>query len=200
MSNDILLRGGCEHCSGHLEFPASAAGGTAACPHCGQTTRLVAFVTPKPASRLGLWIGVVALAVVVGAGGGVALFLAKAGHGGSTASAPAPQTNTVATTPPTERPPVDEITTNDFGIGNIKLEKQAGSSLVYVTGQARNLAARQRFGVTVEFTLYDTNDQPIGKAKDYESTIDPQGKWSFKAMVLESKTTSARFLDVTESQ
>ena len=138
---------------------------------------------------------------MIGGGGGMAFFLVQARHGGAaSAPAPVPQTNTVANGAPKEEPPVDEITTNDFGIGNIKLEKQAGSSLVYVTGQARNLAARQRFGVTVEFTLFDTNDQPIGKAKDYESTMDPQGKWSFKAMVLESKTTSARFLDVTESQ
>ena len=202
MSNDIFLRGGCEHCAGHLEFPGGAAGGTAPCPHCGQITRLVAFAAPGPAGRgkLWLWIGVGALAIIVGAAGGAALFLVQKGHGASSAPAtPVPQTNIVATTAP-KQPRTDDVVTNDFSIEDIKLEKQAGSSLVYITGQARNLAARQRFGVTVEFTLFDTNDQPIGKAKDYEGIMDPQGQWSFKAMVLESKTTYARFLDVSESQ
>jgi hypothetical protein len=106
----------------------------------------------------------------------------------------------VATAPPEEKPRTDEVKTNDFAITGIGLQKQAGSSLVYVTGEVHNLAARQRFGVTIEFTLFDTNDQPIGKAKDYESVMESQSGWAFKAMVLESKTTYARFLDVTESE
>ncbi len=201
MSNDIFVKGACEHCAGHLEFPASAAGGTVPCPHCGQPTRLAAFASPKPPSGNKLWIGLAVAVVLIGAVGGVVAFLTLGGHGSvPSPPVPVPQTNAVVTAPLEAKPRTDEITTNDFSITGIKLQKQAGSSLVYVTGEARNLAARQRFGVTVEFTLYDTNDQPIGKAKDYQSIMESQGQWSFKAMVLESKTTYARFLDVTESQ
>jgi len=40
-----------------------------------------------------------------------------------------------------------------------KLEKTSGSSLVYVTGTIRNDSERQRFGVKVEFSLFDHQRQ-----------------------------------------
>src|ERR1700739_2145075 len=104
MSNDIFLRGGCQHCAGHLEFPASATGGTAPCPHCGQITRLEAFTTPESAPKAirggkwWLWVLVVVLAIIVGAAGGAALFLVQAERGvvsSTSAPVPATQTNTV---------------------------------------------------------------------------------------------------------
>ena len=50
MSESGFYKCACEHCRGHLEFPAHAAGITATCPHCGVETWLVA---PTPAANLG---------------------------------------------------------------------------------------------------------------------------------------------------
>jgi hypothetical protein len=198
MSNDNFLKGGCQHCGGHFEFPADAAGDTSPCPHCGQPTQLVALTAPNPPAgmtrRTALTLIIWGCIVI----GTVVIVVTRPGR---TPAVPTPvMTNAVAATPEPPKPRTDEVVTNDFSVTGIKLEKQAGTSLVYVTGQVRNLAPRQRFGVTVEFTLFDTNDQPVGKAKDYEGHLETQGKWSFKAMVLESKTTYARLLNVTEAQ
>ena len=46
--DEDYLKGLCQHCSGHLEFPAKAAGETISCPHCSRST--VLSVAAKPAS------------------------------------------------------------------------------------------------------------------------------------------------------
>ena len=97
------------------------------------------------------------------------------------------------------KPPVEQRT-NDFAIAAIKLEKTPGSSLVYVTGKIRNLNSRQRFGVKIEFGLFDTNDTAVGKATDYQAMLESNGDWRFKAMVMESKAASARLNSVVEDR
>jgi hypothetical protein len=96
--------------------------------------------------------------------------------------------------------PVDELRTNDFAIVSIQLENTPGSSLVYVTGKIRNLTSRQRFGVKIEFGLFDTNGATVGKATDYQPVLEPNGDWRFKAMVMESKAASARLNFVVEDK
>lgn len=207
MSNNNFVKGECRQCGGHLEFPANAAGETIECPHCGRPTALVAFVSPNKtnASRR-KWLAAAVVAVVVSTGVTAAFFwVQKAGRGAisETQSAPAALTNTSAVPATTRVAPAevtDEEHTNDFAISPIKLEKTAGSSLVYVTGRIRNLTSRQRFGVKVEFDLFDTNGLPVGKATDYQAVLEPDGEWRFKALVMDSKAVAARFNSILEDQ
>lgn len=207
MSNRNFVKGECRRCAGHLEFPAEAAGETIACPHCGQPTELVAPIFPNKinrSSRMRLAIAIAALAVVAGLAAGY-LWMQKAGTGTISTTRTAPATlsgisvvATVSSVVPA-KPPVEELT-NDFAISPVKLEKAPDSSLVYVTGKIRNLTNRQRFGVKIEFGLFDTNDTAVGKATDYQPVLEPNGDWHFKAMVMESKTASARLSSIVEDR
>lgn len=206
MSNSDFVKGECRNCAGHIEFPASATGQTVPCPHCGQPTVLVAAVPPYATgvSRIFARIGMIILLVGLGLGG-VLYWRQNANHGGIAEAKPVspaqsnPPAVAVATPPVAPEPQPDE-TTNDFAIMPFKLEKTPGSSLVYVIGTIRNLSDHQRFGVKVEFSLFDTNDNPIGSATDYQSVMEPHGDWRFKALVMASKTTSARFSSIAEDK
>jgi hypothetical protein len=112
---------------------------------------------------------------------------------------PSPPLSVLSNAPTASKPQPEEVT-NDFGIMPFKLEKTPGSSLVYVIGTVQNPTERQRFGVKVEFSLFDTNDNAIGTATDYEQIIEPHGEWRFKAMVIESKAVSAKFHSIIEAQ
>src|SRR5437016_3357932 len=46
MSDAKYLKGSCQHCDNHIEFPAEAAGSVVDCPHCGNHVRLVAPAAP----------------------------------------------------------------------------------------------------------------------------------------------------------
>jgi hypothetical protein len=206
MSNNNFVKGECPHCSGHLEFPADAAGETVECPHCHQPTSLIALGSPNKNGnpRRGRWI--VVFAVLAVAAMAVALWLGKkAGPAGGPVTATVP---VVSSNPPTivvvkpvaHKVPNARAVTNDFAIMPFKLEKTPGSSLVYVTGTLRNLSDRQRFGVKIEFGLTDDKGGAAGTATDYESEIDPHSAWRFKALVMESKAVSARFNSVLEDK
>jgi hypothetical protein len=209
MSINNFVKGACRHCSGQLEFPAEATGETITCPHCGQPTVLAAGeLTPKKKS---IWV-IFALVIVMAGGLAGALLILR--HPAIAPMAPPsalvpitnlPAPSVMAPIVPSNTPPVqafspDDNLTNEFAISPVKLEKTPGSSLVYVTGKVRNLSDRQRFGVKVEFRLFDTNDTAIGKATDYQPVLDPHGDWSFKAMIMESKAVSAKFGGILEDQ
>lgn len=210
MSNSEFVKGTCRNCGGHLEFPAPAIGQTIACPHCGQPTVLAATI---PANRAGtsnvsgrLWLVVGLVVSLVAAGLAGAFYWKWGGNRDGTAetkvASPA-QSNAptvAATAPPVAPEPQPEETTNDFAIMPFKLEKTPGSSLVYVIGSVRNLSDSHRFGVKIEFSLFDTNDNPVGSATDYQSVLDPHGEWHFRALVMASKTVSARFNSIAEEK
>jgi len=199
MSNSDFVKGACRHCGGHLEFPTEAAGQSVPCPHCGQPTELTAAVLPTETKGSRGVLGTIIVAVCVVAGAGGYFYMQKARPGGGTTALPAPvaQSNTTPVVAPT---PTANLTTNDYAILPFKLEKTPGSSLVYVTGTIRNLSDRQRFGVKVAFSLFDTNEAPVGTATDYQSVLEPHGEWQFKAMVIESKAVAARFGSIGEAQ
>jgi hypothetical protein len=222
MPNRNLIKGECRLCAGHLEFPASAAGQIVPCPHCGQNTELTELSDPvprKPAAgrrRTGLGLGVAVLLLAVG-GAGAFLFGHKTAPTGLAESPPAtasPATNfpvnpvpVVAVAAPKPAPPAAAVAapepvvqTNDFALLPFTLEKTPGSSLVYVVGHVRNLTDRQRFGVKLEFGLFDLNDHPIGSATDYQSVMEPHSEWRFKALVMESLTATARLDSITEDK
>lgn len=206
MSNNDFVKGECAHCRGHLEFPAEAAGRTVPCPHCGQPTDLRPLVAAQKThnSRV-LWL---VIGVIVGllAAGVAAAFLygQKAGQGDSPAkplaAAPSAPPSIPTNAPVVPPAPQAQETTNDFAIMPFKLEKTPGSSLVYVTGTVRNTIDRQRFGVKIEFGLFDTNDSAVGSTTDYQAVLEPKGEWRFKAMVMESKAASARFNSIAEDK
>lgn len=197
MSAPDFLKGECSHCAGHLEFPAAAVGNTIHCPHCGQPTELTAppESPSKTSSRPGLGITTgVAIFLSVGIGA-VLIFFKKS-------SPPVVVEKPLVASAPVEVPPPlpEAVRTNEFAIATISLEKEKGDSLVYVTGQLRNLAARQRFGVKLEFALFDKKNQPVGQATDYQQILEPHGEWKFKALVLDSKAVSAQFGSIHEDQ
>jgi hypothetical protein len=115
------------------------------------------------------------------------------------ASLPATPSNSPAVSAVSPQPRAS-AETNDFAIMPYKLEPIPGSSLVYVTGAVSNLSDRQRFGVKLVFSLFDTNGEPAGTATDYQSLMEPRSQWRFKAMVMASKTASARFSSIAEEK
>ena len=182
----------CRHCAGHIEFPVAAAGETIACPHCGQPTELPTMVKAGRKfwrNLLVIWTALVVVTVVI-----VEMRTPKK----STVVA-APEKIIPAATSAPAAPP-DELTTNGFGIAAFKLEKTPGSSLVYVTGSLRNLDAKQRFGVKIIFGLLATNQTSVGTASDYAPTLEANGRWKFKALVMETKAATATLDSIREDQ
>ena len=211
MNGTDYVKGVCRHCGGHLEFPAEAAGEEIDCPHCGQKTVLAAGSPARPGRKLpgvAIAIGIAACWAIVAIGLLVIFHHPKKAAAPIVAQNPLPAASSPTNPPVTPAPPVvaveashlDEETNHDFALSAIKLDRTKGSSLVYVTGKIRNLTDRQRFGVKVQFKLYDTNDVLIGKCTDYQSSLDPHGAWRFKALVMESKVATAAFDSVQEDQ
>lgn len=204
MSNSTFVKGECRHCAGHLEFPAEATGATITCPHCGQSTELVVFILLNKIKDSGrIWRGIGLAGCLVAAGLAAAFFFAKKSGGAKLQTVPSARTNVPAGSVPAPvvhaHPPIEAVT-NEFALLPFKLEKTPGSSLVYVTGAIRNLSDRQRFGVKIEFELFDAKTNAVGTATDYQSVLDPHGEWNFKALVMESKAASARFAGIREDR
>ncbi len=202
MSTDNFVKGECQACGGHLEFPAVAAGQTIECPHCQQSTPLLSSQTPtttglSPQIKLIIAVAVSLLVFIP------TLVLCLKQFHFVTQPVPATQVTSIpAPAPATMVPakPKYETQTNDFGISAIKLEKTPGSSLVYATGKVRNLGAERRYGVRLELNLFDKQDQPIGLAKDYQALLEPGAEWRFKALIMESKAAYARLSSIHEDQ
>jgi hypothetical protein len=62
----------------------------------------------------------------------------------------------------------------------------------------KNKTGRKRFGVKVELDLFDGTEQKVGTATDYQAVIEPGAQWAFKALVLDSKATSAKIASIQE--
>jgi len=216
MATQHFLKGACGSCGSHLEFPAEGAGQDIPCPHCGQRTKLLPLRQPVHSTSwkrliiLGVMLaGLVTLSArlwLVSRIKAPAVALSSANHIANLTAPLVPVTSmpttlvAVASTPLPSPLQPGETLTNDFIITAGHLEPTPGSSLVYVTGKVQNLADRQRFGVKVRFTLLDVSGAIIGSASDYQSVIDPHGEWSFKAMVMESKTIQAQLSGISEDK
>lgn len=205
MNPTKYLKGSCQHCDGHIEFPAEMAGLTTACPHCGQSTELLLAVPPTEPSvsrKALVWTSAAILILGLGLVGAlVALKRAERlvgrqrvraeGIAGTESS-----TNS-STTPASETQPVDQ---NDLAASDITLQKAAGTSLIYAVGTVKNSSKRQRFGVKVEVALLDAAGQKVGTATDYRQVLEPAAQWQFKALVVDSKAVSARLESIKEDQ
>jgi hypothetical protein len=179
----------CRHCAGHIEFPLTAAGQTVPCPHCGKLTELPGLAK-KSNFLLPVFSGI-ALLVLAGL---VFVMLRRL------PSSKTVEPIIVSTNAPIASKPSDEVVTNQFSVAGIKLTKTTNSSLIYVTGKVRNLAAEKRFGVKVEFALQTANSASAGTASDYASSLDPNSDWNFKALVIDSKAASAKFNSIVETK
>ena len=197
MSTDKLVKGECRHCIGHFKFPARLIGRVELCPHCGMPTTLAVGVSTQKYRwlfRLMKRIGFHAAIFLMGMGAGI--FLVKHRH-------PIAATTSITASLKVSGIPVARIAeegmrTNEFLIGSIALKKTPGSSLVYATGNIRNVSPRQRFGIRLELGLFDAQGRLIGKGKDYQSSLGPGAEWQFKVLVLDSKTASARLSSLSE--
>lgn len=201
MNQTKYLKGECQHCHGHIEFPAESAGLTIDCPHCGKHTELL-LALPKEeptiprATIIYTLVAVIILCAGL-AGAIVALKIAqrKIAHKNNDIVAQAPITPTNA--PPE---PEDPINHAGFRIGQVTIEKTAGTSLRHAVGTLTNTSDRQRFGVKIELDLFDDNGQKIDATKDYQPVIEPKGEWKFHAPVMTAKATTAKPTSVTEEK
>jgi hypothetical protein len=204
MNPTKYLKGSCQQCDGHIEFPAEMAGLNTTCPHCGQPTDLLLAPPPEqPSAYRKALLWTTAAVVILGlglAGSLVALKRAQrlVARQKQLVQAPAPEdiTNTPASTGQ-ETKPVDQ---SDLVGSDVTLEKTAGTSLVYAVGTVMNSAKRQRFGVKVELALLDAAGQKLGTATDYRQVLEPGVQWRFKALIVDSKAVSARLESIKEDQ
>jgi hypothetical protein len=201
MNQTKYLKGECQHCHGHIEFPAESAGLTTTCPHCGkQTELLLALPKEEPTIPRATIIYTIIAIVILGAGLAGAIVALKMAQrkivhkkdAGVSQASPA-VTNATAE-------PDDPITQAGFRVSPVTIEKTKGSSLTYAVGTLTNASDRQRFGVKILFDLFDDSGQKIGAAKDYQQVIEPKGEWKFHALVVASKATSAKVASVTEEK
>ncbi len=193
------LKGECQQCGDHIEFPAEAAGTTTECPHCGKPTELL-LVAPEMESSVptrAIVYTVIAVLILVGGLVGTQIALKRARrlveHKNDASSMPAAK-QAAATAP------VGPVPKDGFRVSSITLEKTPGSSLVYAVGTVRNETDRRRFGVKVELDVLDETGQKVGSAKDYQPALEPRAEWRVRALVVGSKAASAKLACITEEQ
>ena len=204
MDETTFLKCACPHCDGHIEYPATAAGRTVDCPHCGTTEVLPAAVsTPNrkkspPFALIGMVGGGM---LAVGMVGGLILHQIGAQKSSGNPIVPRPTQN--ATAAPEQESPPDPAAPKspaDFKISKIAFDRKEGSGLVYAVGTVKNSSAHQRFAVRIELDLLDGGGQKIGTATDYTAVIEPRDEWPFRALINEAKATSAKFARISEQE
>src|SRR2546421_1809692 len=124
------LKGECNECGGHIEFPADSTGTSIECPHCGKMTDLLLAVPSAqpllPRKKIILTVVTIVLLVL---GLGAALVALNKAQDWLARQKPAP----LPVSPATNVQPTadDPATKAGFKVTRINLEKTAGSSLVY---------------------------------------------------------------------
>lgn len=204
MTGSKYLKGACQHCASHIEFPAELIGAVVSCPHCQEQTELLLLAPPEEPTvprRALVWTASAVTVLVLGFGGAViALKRAQKWAEGqkrqaAAAAAAQPQTSIPLAAVETNAPASD-----GFARSEVALEKTPGSSLIYAVGTLKNTSGRRRFGVKVEFELSDAAGRKLGTASDYVQVLEPGAQWQFKALVMDSKTASAKLAAIKEDQ
>ena len=199
MSRTKFLSGHCQHCGGHIEFPAESTGLTADCTHCGRSTELFLAAPPQEPTvpiKTMVYTGIAVFILVGGLAGAMIAVnrLQRAADQRKAASSAANPQSTVAPKP------ADPFARAGFRVSTVTLEKTSGSSLVYAVGTIRNETDRRRFGVKVEIELLDAGGSKVGAASDYQQALEAKAEWRFKALVLDAKAASARIAAIKEDQ
>ncbi len=199
MSSRNYLKGECQKCAGHIEFPAEAVGTTIDCPHCGQPTELLLAVPPTESSlpTKAIVYTIIAIVILVGGliGAQVALKRAKQLVEQKNGDSAAPVVKRTATTTS-----ADTVTKDGFRCSAITMEKTPGSSLIHAVGTVRNETDRRRFGMKVELDVFDDTGKKVGSAKDYQPALEPKAEWRFHALVVGSNAASAKIASITEDK
>lgn len=208
-SQDLI--GPCQHCGGPIEFPETDAGSTVICPHCGKETLVSTeseFTGPPPRSgsnavAIFTCFAVVGLALM--ATGALIIIKQKKNHAAQTEANQTPSTPTNITSSTATQTvaaaaskPAKAL--SDLKVGEFKLEKTKGSSLVYVTGTLKNDSDYQRFGVKIQFDLFNRNQTNVGTAQDYIGILEPRHDWQFRALVTDPKAVSAQVASIKEEE
>ena len=192
------LKGECQHCGGAIEFRAETAGMTADCPHCGQATELLLAVPPEaesPAQTKAIIFTVIAVVILVGGLIGTVMALKRAERLSARQKASQAQAGAAASVQP-----ANPFTLLGFSVSPVTLETNQSGSIMHAVGKVHNLTSRQRFGVRIELELLDRSGTKLGAAKDYQSIIEPNAEWQFRALVVEKQTTAARVVLLTENR
>jgi len=206
MTRTKYLKGECQYCAGHLEFPVEMAGLATACPHCGEQTELLLATPPEEPSvprRTIVWAvsGIVVLSLgLVGA-----LLALKRAERWAARQKRLPELSVPVGVGTNEglgpaNVAEDAMGRNGLVISGLTLEKTPGSSRLYAVGKLRNNSNQKRFGIRLELDLFDAADQKLGTATDYQAVLEPGAEWSFKALVLHSKAASVKIASIKEDQ
>jgi hypothetical protein len=228
MQPESYLKGPCENCGAHIEFPASGLGQSIPCPHCGWKTKLIQSGAPSietseapaiPASKKRhpvLWMSLGGLGLAAALVFGIVAARKNAPPASpekeviakkvETSKAEGTESEIVETSTGKKRPSrrakkaaaIPEFESNGLQAFRVAIEKAKSSRLIYATGAIRNQSARQRFGVKVELDLFDESGAKLGSATDYVQVIEPHKEWKFRAMVTEPKVTKAKVAAITE--
>ncbi len=209
MAETKFLKCPCDHCGGHIEFPADGIGATIPCPHCARPTELALEIPAHLIQRPGRgrnWFIAGTIILVVGVVASVAILitaqrLMKKTRDKNEAfrSRVSPLVRTNAATRSTA-PSAPTLLINEFSSSPVTIEKAAGSSIAYATGTLKNETDRQRFGVSVELEVFDRAGNKFGTAKDSAQIIEPRGEWKFRALIVPKNAASARVADVKEQK
>ncbi len=140
-------------------------------------------VTEAPAKKGGgkkvmLIVGILLVLALIG--GGAFVIIKKKGGGGGGLSLLGPK--------------------DDLQVLNYELQKNQGTSLVYVTGKVKNNTDVQHTSVRVDFKLFDAAGKQIGNASDYIMILDAKQEWEFKALVVEPEVAKVEVDKVTSSK
>lgn len=197
MSGTKHLKGECQHCGGHLSFPAEGIGQTATCPHCRQETELF-LATPKQESTVPTKVIVYTIIAILILGGGTAALLIKLKHEQRILAQMKQSLDTNSPPKTVEPTPMELAAKAGFKVSAIKLEKTQGAGLVYAVGTVKNATGRKCFSVKIELDVLSSDGQKIGTATDQVSTLEPKAEWKFRALVVESKAVSAKLTSIQE--
>jgi len=195
MSRSKFLNGECQHCGGHIRFPAESIGGTKDCPQCGQKTELLLAAPPDEPTVPVKTMVFTAIAVLVLIGGLVAAMIAvnrlqrTAEQRRAAAASDSSQRNS-----PTN--PTSPFAQSGFQVSAVTLEKAAGSSAVYAVGSVRNGTNRRRLGIKLELELRDAAGNPVGATTHYHPALEPNAEWRFKMLLKSPKAGSARVVSI----
>jgi hypothetical protein len=205
-SQDLI--GPCQHCGGPIEFPETDDASTVICPHCGKETLLSSgsdFTGPPAQSgsnAVAIFICFAVVGLALMAIGALIIIKQKKNHAAQTeaiqtSSAPTNiPSSTTQTVAAVASKPAKAL--SDLKVGEFKLEKTKGSSLVYVTGILKNDSDYQRFGVKIEFNIFNRSETNIGTAQDYIGILEPRHDWQFRALVTDPKAASAKVASIKE--
>ena len=191
MSGMKHLKGNCQHCGGPFDFPAEGIGETVDCPHCHKPTEL-RLATPEETSTLPkrqIILGIATAVILIAGVIGVLVALKRAQRMAATMN--------TATSPAASSGPFAQA---GFDVSPVSIEKGLGGSIFHATGTVRNISAKKKFGVKIELDLRDAGNSRVGSASDYMPSLEAGAEWKFKALITNSKTTSATITSIREDQ